>query len=49
MKNKLKRDLGKAFYALRGMLRTNKTSFQRMGQADNIFWLYRLASAFVAI
>lgn len=31
------------------MLKSNKSSFQRMGQAENIIMFYRMASAFVAI
>lgn len=39
----------KAFYALKGMLNANKTSFKMMGNSENILMFYRMASAFVAL
>lgn len=39
----------RVFYALKGMLKSNKKSFKMMGHPENILMFYRMASAFVAV
>lgn len=49
MRDKVKREKSRVFYAIKNSLKANKSCFQRMSHAENVFLFYRIATAFVAI